>query len=157
MPPHPINMKGYNQLRVSNRSNTNFFFHFYLFFSNLNTLFFSRLHGVWVRPSWPAEPRTTQGALALTGSLPGECLLDLRRALRRNRSDRPTKLVWPDLAETLQGSSLRAARSSAIVCWSRIGVKTYKIFPCRNWRFMLPCSHCRWVPKSIPVVLGRIC
>ena len=38
----------------------------------------------------PAKPRATQGALALTGSLPGECSLDLRRASRRNRSDRLT-------------------------------------------------------------------
>jgi len=52
-------------------------------------LFVSRLHGVRGHPRWPAEPRATQGALALTGSLPDERSLDLRRAPRRNRSDRP--------------------------------------------------------------------
>jgi len=39
-----------------------------------------------------------------------------------NRSDRPTKPVWPDLAEALQGASLRATYSSVIMCWPRIGV-----------------------------------
>jgi len=52
-------------------------------------LFVSCLHGVRRRPSWPTEPRATQSALALKGSLPGERSLDLRRAPRRNRSDWP--------------------------------------------------------------------
>ncbi|RLM61563.1 hypothetical protein C2845_PM14G06300 [Panicum miliaceum] len=39
---------------------------------------------------WPADPRTAQGALAPTGSLPGGRSLDPRRAARRDRSDRST-------------------------------------------------------------------
>jgi len=83
----PINIKGYDRLRVPNRIYQTLLY-FYLFFQHY-VMFVSRLHSVRGRPSWPAEPRATQGALALMGSLPGERSLDLRRAPRRNRSDRP--------------------------------------------------------------------
>ena len=74
--------------------------HFYLFYIFLcpnlfqpYVLFVSRLYGVKGCSYWPAKPRAIQRALSLTGSLPGERSLDLHRATRRNRSDRPTKSV----------------------------------------------------------------
>jgi len=92
--PHPINIKGHGRLRIQpNRiyqiylSFIVFIFSLYPNFSNLDMLFFSRLHGVWGRPSWPAEARATLRALAPTESLPGERSSDHRRSARRP--------VWP--------------------------------------------------------------
>ena len=93
---HPINIKGHSRLRKQpNRINqihltlSCFYLSFSLpYFSNLDMLFLLRLHGVWRRPSWPAEPRANQGVPAPTGSLPGGRSLDPRRAA-------PTRPVWP--------------------------------------------------------------
>jgi len=86
-----INIKGHSRLMASNCIYQTLL-SFYLFLCpNLfqpYVLFICRLHGVRGRPSWPVEARAIQRALALTGSLPSERSLDLRRATRRNRSDR---------------------------------------------------------------------
>ena len=95
--PHPINIKGHDRLREQTNRIYQTLLSFYLFLCiNLfqpYVLFVCRLHGLRGRPNWPVETRAIQRALALTGSLLSERSLDLRRATRRNRSDRPTKPV----------------------------------------------------------------
>ena len=106
--PHPINIKCHDRLREQSNRIYQTLLSFYLFLCpNLfqpYVLFVCRLHGVRGRTNWPVETRAIQRALALTGSLLSERSLDLRRATRRNRSDWPTKPVWPDLVEALQGA-----------------------------------------------------
>jgi hypothetical protein len=46
-------------------------------------MFLLRLDGDWGRSSWPTDARTTRHVLALTGSLPGECLKVSRWILMR--------------------------------------------------------------------------
>jgi hypothetical protein len=91
----------------------------YPYFSNLMCCssypYFSNLRGMRWRPSWPVEPRTTQGAPALKGSLPGGRSLLSCRWTRRPRFDRPCNTVWPPYVEALQGAPLCA-------CWLRKGI-----------------------------------
>ena len=76
--------------------------------SNPNLLFLLRLHDVWRRSRWPADPRTTPYALALTGSLPGEHSSDF--AVLRWR----TGLTALSIGAAYEPSL--AARSCAFVC-----------------------------------------
>jgi hypothetical protein len=71
--PHPINIKGHGRLKTQpNRIyQKHIFYPFTLFslpyFSNLDMLFFPRLHGVWRWPSWPAEHRQLYARLPWRG------------------------------------------------------------------------------------------
>jgi hypothetical protein len=115
-PPLPVNIKGQGRLKEdhpqSNLSNLFFIgFTFSFLFTLLfqpHVLFLYYLRGMRGRPSWPAEPWTTQGVPALTGSLPGGPSLVSRRWTRRPRSDRPSNTVWPRYVEVRQGAPPRA-------------------------------------------------
>jgi hypothetical protein len=79
-----------------------------------HVLFLYYLRGMRGRPSWPAEPRTTQDAPAPTGSLPGGRSLVFRRILRRP--------VWPITRTGLIGAwgeVLQGAPPRAVACWLR--------------------------------------
>jgi hypothetical protein len=71
-PPHPINIKGRGRLRshhpIEHINST--FLSPTLLFQPL--CFLLRLYGDLGRSKWPADLRTTLGALSLTGSLSGQ-------------------------------------------------------------------------------------
>jgi hypothetical protein len=69
-PPLPINIKGHGRLKGSTIEFINYtiiFLPFFPFTFPTHVLFLYYLYGMRGRPSWPPEPRTTQGAPALTG------------------------------------------------------------------------------------------
>jgi hypothetical protein len=143
-PPLPINIKGHGRLKdpQSNLSNLSFIvFTFPFLFTLLfqpHVLFLYYLRGMRWRPSWPAEPRTNQGAPAPTGSLPGGRSLVSRRWTRRPRSNRPWQAVWPPYVEALQGAPPRA-------CWLRKGVnKNHK-------KIKMPVKH-----KTSPISIWSL-
>jgi hypothetical protein len=79
--PH-VNIKGHGRLKGSIIESIKLVFFIIFTFSFLFTLLFQPhvpfiyyLYGMRGHSSWPTEPRTTQGAPALTGSLLGGGLL----------------------------------------------------------------------------------
>jgi hypothetical protein len=124
-PPLSVNIKVHGRLKEdhpqSNLSNLSFIEFTFLFLFTLlfqpHVLFLYYLCGMRGRPSWLAKPRTTQGAPAPTGSLPGGRALVSHWWSRRPRCDRPSNAVWPPFVEALQGALSHA-------CWLRKGMNS---------------------------------